>query len=83
MVNSSRVEINKFNGKKFDLWKLKMENIIVDKEQWVVADLGIKPDAMSIEYWEKLYRRTRSMIQLCLSNLAPLNFSRGDSAKKL
>jgi hypothetical protein len=43
MVSSSRIEIEKFNGKKIELWKLKMEELLVDKEQWIVVDLGTQP----------------------------------------
>ena len=33
MASSSRIEIEKFNdGKNFELWKLKMEDLLVDKE---------------------------------------------------
>ena len=30
MSNKSRIEIEKFNGKNFELWKLKMEVLLVD-----------------------------------------------------
>ena len=40
MASSSKIEIEKFNGKKIDLWKLKMEDLIVDKEQWITVDPG-------------------------------------------
>jgi hypothetical protein len=40
MESSSRIEIEKFNGKNFELWKLKMEDLLVDKEQWIVVDPG-------------------------------------------
>jgi hypothetical protein len=43
MESSSRIEIKKFNGKKNDLWKLKMENLLVDKEQWIDVDPGTQP----------------------------------------
>ena len=43
MESSSRIEIEKFNGKNFELWKLKMEDLLVDKEQWIVVDPGIEP----------------------------------------
>ena len=33
MASSSRIKIEKFNGKNFELWKLKMEDLLVDKEQ--------------------------------------------------
>ena len=32
VTSNSRVEIKKFNGQNFVLWKLKMEDILVDKE---------------------------------------------------
>jgi hypothetical protein len=43
MVSSSRIEIEKFNGKNSELWKLKMEDLLVDKEQWIIVDLGTQP----------------------------------------
>jgi hypothetical protein len=43
MVSSSRIEIDKFNGKKFELWKLKMEELLVDKEQLIIVDPGTQP----------------------------------------
>jgi hypothetical protein len=43
MAISSRIEIEKFNGKKIELWKLKMEDLLVDKEQGIVVDPGTKP----------------------------------------
>ena len=46
-MSSSRVEIQKFNGYNFELWKLQMEDLLVDKEQWAAVDLGTKPTAMS------------------------------------
>jgi hypothetical protein len=62
MESSSRIHIEKFNGQIFELWKLKIEYLLVDREQWV----AICPDTiligMSREEWEKLERRERSMI---------------------
>jgi hypothetical protein len=43
MASSSRIEIEKFNGKNFELWKLKMEDLLVDKEKWIVLDHGTQP----------------------------------------
>ena len=41
MVSSGKIE--KFNGQSFELWKLKMEDLLVDKDQWIVVDPGTKP----------------------------------------
>jgi hypothetical protein len=43
MESSSRIDIEKFNGKNFELWKLKMEDLLVDKEQWIIVDPGTQP----------------------------------------
>jgi len=60
-----------------------MEDILVDKEQLVAMDLGSKPIAMSREDCDKLDRKERSMIYLCLSNLILLNVCGEGSTKKL
>jgi hypothetical protein len=49
MVSSSRIKIEKFNGQIFELWKLKMEDLLVDKEQWVIVDPGTAPMGMVVE----------------------------------
>jgi hypothetical protein len=103
MESSSRIEIEKFNGKNFEIWKLKMEDLLVDKEQWIVVDPGTQPTrtpststqatdtqptitpptGMSKEYWEKLDRRARSTIRLCLADSVLLNVSGESIAKEL
>ena len=49
MVSGGKIEIEKFNGQSFELWKLKMEDLLVDKDQWITVDPGTKPMAMSYE----------------------------------
>ena len=83
MASNSRIEIEKFNERSFELWKLKMEDLLVDKEQWVAVDLGTKPIGVSTEDWEKLDRKVRNMIRLCLLDSVLLNVSGEDSTKKL
>ena len=46
-------------------------------------DPSTKPTTMSQEYWDKLERRARSTIRLCLSDSVLLNVSGEDSAVKL
>jgi hypothetical protein len=85
-----------------------MEDLLVDKEQWIVVDPGTQPTGtpstithatskqpistqttstphagMSKEYWEKLDRRARSIIRLCLADSVLLNVSRESVAKEL
>ena len=107
-MSSSRTKIENFNGKNFELWNLKMEDLLVDKEQWIAVDPGTQPTGtpststhatgtqptrtqtmstppvgMSKEDWEKLDRRARSTIQLCLANSVLLNVSGESTAKEL
>jgi hypothetical protein len=37
------MEINKFNGKSCELWKLKMEDLLVEKDQWIMVDPSTAP----------------------------------------
>jgi chromosomal replication initiation ATPase DnaA len=62
MASSLRIEIKKINGQNFELWKLKMEDLLVDREQWVVVSPRTIMMGMSKEEWEKLEIRERSMI---------------------
>jgi hypothetical protein len=81
MVSSSKIKIKKFNGKNFESWKLMMEDILVDKYQWVIVDPSTTPTRMSIEDWTKLDRKENSTIQLCLLDLILLNVS-GEATTK-
>jgi hypothetical protein len=49
MVSSSKMDIEKFNGKCFELWKLKMEDLLVEKYQWIMVDLGTTPTGTSTD----------------------------------
>ena len=49
MVSSGKIEIEKFNGHSFELWKLKMEDLMVDKDEWIAVDPGKKPTGVSDE----------------------------------
>ena len=75
MASSGKIEIKKFNGQSFELWKLKMENLLVDKYQWIVVDPGTKPTTMSDEDWKKLDRKAKSTIQLYVLDSVLLNVS--------
>ena len=75
MASGGKIEIEKFNGQSFELWKLKMEDLLVDKYQWIVVDQGIKPTSISDEDWKKMDRKAKRTIRLCVSDLVLLNIS--------
>jgi hypothetical protein len=68
MVSNSKMEIAKFNGKFFELWKLEMEYLLVDRDQWTMVDPCIAPTRMSTDDWKNLDRKVKSTIRLCLSD---------------
>ena len=83
MATSGKVEIKKFNGQSFELWKLKMEDLLVDKDQWIMVDPGTKPTRVTDEEWKKLDRKAKSTIRLCVSDSVLLNVSGEATAKAL
>ena len=83
MASGGKIEIEKFNGQRFELWKLKMEDLLVDKDQWVAVDPGTKPTTMSDEDWKKLDRKAKSTIRLCGSDSVLLNLFGEATAKTL
>ena len=83
MASSGKIEIEKFNCQSFELWKLKMEDLLVDKNQWIAVDLGTKPTGVSDQEWKKLDRKAKSTVQLCVLDSVLLNVSREATAKDL
>jgi len=81
MASSGKIEIKKFNGQSFELWKLKMEDLLVDKDQWIMVDLGTKPMGVFDEEWKKLDQKEKRKIRLCVLDLVLLNVSREATTK--
>jgi len=73
MVSSGNIEIKKFNGQCFELWKLKMKDLLVHNDQWITVDSSFKPTTMSPEDWGKLDWKAKSKIRLCISDSLLLN----------
>eukprot|EP00253_Pinus_taeda_P008404 PITA_08404 len=51
MASSGKIEIEKFNDQSFELWKLNMEDLFMDKDQWIAVDPG---EATTKALWDKL-----------------------------
>jgi len=68
MESNSIYEMEKFNCTNFELWKVKMEDLLVDSYLWVVV-FGTKPIVMKYEEWAVLQRHVGILIMLCLANL--------------
>jgi hypothetical protein len=66
MARNSKMEIEKFNGKRFDLWKLNMEDLLVDIDRWIAVDPSTTPTRTSADDRKKLDRKAKSTIR-CVS----------------
>jgi hypothetical protein len=54
MEGNSKMEIEKFNVQSFELWNLNMEDMLVERDQWTMVDLGIAPIGTSTNDCKKL-----------------------------
>jgi hypothetical protein len=62
MASNSKMEIKKLNGKSFEMWKINMQDMLVEKDQWIAIDLGVAPTRTSVDDWKKLDRKAKSTI---------------------
>eukprot|EP00253_Pinus_taeda_P022048 PITA_22048 len=80
MASSGKIEIEKFNGQSFELWKLEMENLLVDKDQWIMVD---PREAIAKALWDKLrtWYQSKSLVNKLFlqKNLFNLRMKYGDS----
>jgi hypothetical protein len=83
MERNLKMEIEKFNGKIFKMWKLKMEDLLVERDQWIAVDLGTAPTGTFADDWKKMDRKAKRTIRLCLSDSVLLNVSEEATAKDL
>jgi hypothetical protein len=60
-----------------------MEDFLVDRDQWIVVDLGTAPIGTFVDDWKKLDRKAKSTIRLCLFDSVLLNVSEEATAKYL
>jgi hypothetical protein len=77
------MENENFNGKFFEMWKLKMKDLLVDIDLWIAVDLVISPTTTSSYDWKKLDQEENSTIRLCLSDSILLNVSEEATTKDL
>jgi hypothetical protein len=62
MESNSKMDIKMFNGKIFELWNLKIEDLLVDRDQWIMVDPGTAPTGTSVDECKKLDQKEKSTI---------------------
>ena len=67
------MEVEKFNGSNFELWKLKMEDFLEDHDLWEVTSLDVRPATISQADWDLKDQKAKGLIRLCLADSILLN----------
>ena len=85
MASSSykKMRVEKFNGNNFELWKLKMEDMLEDRDLWEAASLPVRPAAMSQADWDLKDQKAKGFIRLYLADLILLNVLDENTANSL
>ena len=68
-----KLEVEKFNGTNFELWKLKMEDMLEDRDLWEEVLHVVKPTTISQAVWDLKDRKAKGLIRLCLADSVLLN----------
>ena len=79
MTEEGSFQIEKFDGIDFNLWKMQIEDLLVQKDLDVVLD--DKPEKMSNTEWAGLDRKAMSVIRLSLSKNVAFNILKEKTAK--
>jgi hypothetical protein len=84
-MQSSKFEVEKFSGKSnFELWKLKMRDLLVQQGlQKALAFNTKKPATVKNEEWEDLDEKSLSTIRLCLADDVLFNIVGEDTTSGL
>ena len=72
-ISGTRVEIRKFDGKIFALWKEMMQDVPIIRRHVEAIRHNEKPASMTVEEWRSMDKITRSTIGMHLAE--NINFS--------
>ena len=67
------MEVEKFNGTNFELWKLKMEDMLEDRDLWEATTSATRPKTITQADWEIKDRKAKGLIRLYLTDAVLLN----------
>ena len=67
------MEEEKFNGTNFELWKLKMEDMLEDHDLQEATSSAIRPATIAQVDWDIKDHKAKGLIRLCLTDAVLLN----------
>ena len=82
---SGRIDVEKFSSTNFEMWKLKMEDLLIDQDLWDAVDENkFRPTntALVVQY-DVTERKSKGLIRLCLANSILINVDEEPTTKKL
>jgi hypothetical protein len=84
MSEDGKFRVEKFNGQNYQLWKMKMEENLYQKDLFLpLSGVAKKPAAMKDEEWEILDRKALGTIRLSLATSVAFNISKEKTTKCL
>ena len=82
---SGRIDVEKFSGTNFEMWKLKMEDLLNDEDLWdAIDEKKARPTnlTLAIQY-DVIDRKSKGLIRLCLVDSILINVHEEPTTKKL
>jgi hypothetical protein len=84
MSEHGRFRVEKFNGQNYQLWKMKMEDYLYQKDLFLPLNgVAKKPVAMKDKEWEILERKALGTIRMSLAASVAFNISKEKTTKVL
>lgn len=77
--------MEKFNESNFEMWKLKMEDQLIDQDLWDAVDANVQrpSDPIAMAQYDFMDRKAKGLIRLCLADFVLINIHEENSVKKL
>ena len=84
MAEDGKFRVEKFNGQKFPLWKMQMEDYLYQKDLYLpLSGKTKKPAAMTDMEWNILDRKALRTVRLCLATLVAFYISKETTTERL
>ena len=80
-----RIDVENFYGTNFELWKLKMEDLLIDQDLWDAVDENkFRPTILTLAtQYDVTNRKAKGLIKLCLADSILINVHEEPTTKKL
>lgn len=79
----TKFEIEKFDGSNFNLWKMKVEDLLVQNDQALALKIASDPTNITDEEWAKLDNKAISTVHLYLVDFFLFNVAKEKTAEAL